>query len=606
MTPPNDSEGYDPVAAYNKAVDANRKPLTELRAPRNHQTLSEPDQERLDKPPFLALGHNDGRHYFFSQLLLQVRDYSAQQLTTLGGLYDLADLDWWIGAFPPLPGSRGTFDHQRAGSWLVQLSSRAGVYDPARIRGVGVWMDAGRVVAHLGNRLWVDGKERALLGFRSEWLYVQRAPLKLDTTAPEATPEEGRLLIDLCAGISWVHPERDALLLAGWLAIAPVCGALRWRPHVWLNSDAGEGKTWIGEHIIQPVLGPLALPVAATTTAPGIKRDVGGDARTLVFDEAEGDTQDGQTRLQAVIQLMRQSSSDSSGAIVQAQGAGPEVLRFRPKFIGVLSSVHVSLTTSADSSRFLPMPMRESSAEEFEELKRRAAACLTLGFSDRLFLRMLRLVPVLRANIDVMQMAIAAHANKRAGDTLGTVLAGLFMLTSEERLTPAAAEAWVKANTWLQEAAVEQVPLKEWQLMLAYLGQQRLRINTANGLQEFALSEIVCLLAQRESAPTRVLEDLRRAFGQAGLQVVVPRHQEKLELCVLVSNTSAQVQLWLQGKPWAAGWRALLKRAGAVPVDNHRFPGLGGSHRALAIPLSMFLGAEANLPSEEKPSHTEP
>jgi nucleoid-associated protein YgaU len=32
------------------------------------------------------------------------------------------------------------------------------------------------------------------------------------------------------------------MLLAGWIALAPICGAMRWRPHLWLTAAAGAGK----------------------------------------------------------------------------------------------------------------------------------------------------------------------------------------------------------------------------------------------------------------------------------------------------------------------------------------------------------------------------
>jgi hypothetical protein len=110
------------------------------------------------------------------------------------------------------------------------------------------------------------------------------------------------------------------------------------------------------------------------------------DARQVIFDEAEGDTQDAQRRVQAIIELMRQASSDSSAELVQAlSGSSADVLSFRPKFIGMLSSVHLTLAQPADISRFIAMSLREATAEEMAESQRREAACFTPGFSDRLF-----------------------------------------------------------------------------------------------------------------------------------------------------------------------------------------------------------------------------
>ena len=34
-----------------------------------------------------------------------------------------------------------------------------------------------------------------------------------------------------------------AVALAGWTTLAPICGALQWRPHVWLTGASGSGPS---------------------------------------------------------------------------------------------------------------------------------------------------------------------------------------------------------------------------------------------------------------------------------------------------------------------------------------------------------------------------
>ena len=563
-------------------------------------TLAPPvgDPQVLLAPPFRALGHAGGRYYFLSEGLMRVRDYSARQLTVPGDLFELAPLDWWMAAYPPPDGAAGRFDAHRAGSALIEQASKAGIYDSRRVRGLGIWLDAGRVVQHLGDRLIVDGVSRSLLHFESEWSYPQQVKVALDPSAPPLTQDEGRLFIDLCAGIAWVHPERDARLLAGWVAVAMLAGCLPWRPHLWLNSEAGEGKTWILERIVLPVVRAFAEIVASQSYPAGVKRILANDARVLIYDESEGDTPAGQIRMQGMLELMRQAASDSSGDLVQAEGAGMGVLRFRPKFIGVLGSVQVSLSTAADLSRFLPMPTRESTDAEFAELKLREARCMTPGFGDRLVRRMAGMVPTIRHNIEMLQTAIALYANKRAGDTLGVPMSGYLALTSDEQLTPETARAFVERHAWLREAAAEQVPEKEWRLLLMFLRQYRLRLGVGH---EYTLAELAEIMARRSLPPmgAPAMEDLERAFFQAGMQIITSPKGGPEGPCVVIANTSAEVAKALRGQPWAVGWQTLLKRGGAKPLGATHFRGLG-THRALAIPLRIFLGDDTLPPAGDR------
>ena len=56
-------------------------------------------------------------------------------------------------------------------------------------------------------------------------------------------------IIDIASRFHWEVPA-SGLLLAGWIALAPICGAMQWRPHVWLTASAGSGKSAILDRFI--------------------------------------------------------------------------------------------------------------------------------------------------------------------------------------------------------------------------------------------------------------------------------------------------------------------------------------------------------------------
>src|SRR3546814_12291625 len=99
--------------------------------------------------------------------------------------------------------------------------------------------------------------------------------------------------------------------LAGWIAIAVICGALNWRPHVWLTGSSGSGKSWLLDNVIRPLIGAIAVHCHSNSTEAGIRQTLATDARPVLFDEAESEDAKAQVRIQQVLELSRQSSSEN-------------------------------------------------------------------------------------------------------------------------------------------------------------------------------------------------------------------------------------------------------------------------------------------------------
>src|SRR3546814_8012987 len=86
--------------------------------------------------------------------------------------------------------------------------------------------------------------------------------------------------------------------LAGWIAIAVICGALNWRPHVWLTGSSGSGKSWLLDNVIRPLIGAIAVYCQSNSTEAGIRQTLATDARPVLFDEAESEDAKAQVRIQ--------------------------------------------------------------------------------------------------------------------------------------------------------------------------------------------------------------------------------------------------------------------------------------------------------------------
>ena len=205
----------------------------------------------LDTAPFQLLGYDHGEYFFLAHGNGQVKALTADKLTK-AHLLTLAPLQWWQGAFP----ARTSFDEEAARNMLIQKSHARGIYDADNVRGLGAWEDAGRSVLHLGDKLKVDGVPVPLSTFRSRYLYERAISISGEETKPLGTKEAHKLL-ELCDMLSWEKPI-NGRLLAGWCVDAIICGALKWRPHIWLTGPSGSGKA-------QPHTAKVLTPQGWTT-----------------------------------------------------------------------------------------------------------------------------------------------------------------------------------------------------------------------------------------------------------------------------------------------------------------------------------------------------
>ncbi|WP_439580181.1 hypothetical protein [Elioraea sp.] len=549
--------------------------------------------------PFRALGHDRGRFFVWGREGQQVLELSARELERAGPLMQLAPLSWWEAFYP----AREGFAMRSAANDLIRACHRVGVFDPARVRGRGAWLDDGRVVLHLGNRLLVDGVPHEVGGFPTACIYERARPLDLHLGEPLAAAEAAPLM-DACMQVAWEDREGMGRLLAGWLVVAPVCGAIPWRPHLWLTSEHGAGKTWVLDNIVKPILGPVALHAQSKTTEAGLRGELGLDARPVVFDEAETQNQRDRERLQQILDLARQASSEHGADILKGTQTGG-VKRYRIRSCFAFSSINVGLAQAADESRTIVLSIAPPADpverdDGFARLKEIVAEVITPDFGARLLARTLRLLPVIRANAEVFAAAIARrHGSRRLGDTLGAVLAGAWSLRSSRRVDPAEADWFVTEREWVRATAERHAAEPDWRRAASYLAQQDVRVIAHNGRVEgYGLGELVALVAGMDvDLPIAAIE-ARRVLLRAGIRVewhgeaAVAGIREDGGLPMMwIATASEFVRRAFADTAWASSWAAALLRVpGAMrhPGGSVRFGHF--TSRAVVIPVMSLIG----------------
>lgn len=541
---------------------------------------AQPATPKADQWPFVCLGYDRERFYLYTTEGRQVLPMSAKDLTAHGMLLKLAKLRWWEGAFP----GRESFNARQAADEIIRACYRAGVYDPDRVRGRGVWMDDGRRVMHLGDHLLVEGVATELTSIKSRWIYEQSRPLAVKLGDP-LTDEEGKRFLAMCRAVSWADPNRDGSLFAGWLVSALIGGALAWRPHLWLLAEGGSGKTWVHDNIIAPALGALALVLQGKTTEAGVRGELGTDARPVLFDEAETQSDKDRERMQQVIDLARQASSEHAGPIVKGTKEGGS-RRFTIRSSFLFASINAGLTQAADESRFITLTLANGDPDQFAALKRAHLEAMVPNVAGRLLARALQLAPVIRANADRLAEAIArTGAGRRAGDTLGTLLACQTALVDDRELTAEEAAKLVEGREWVRQAAAEARVAPEWQRALLHLMQcEGMRRSTNGRTDILTISELIGIC--REGQGDVGLIEADQALRRLGMRVMDDN--------LMLGNRALGVAERFRNTPWGAGWLATMARVPGARRNLHVRFSPAYNDRSLSVPLASVMGAGEN------------
>lgn len=386
------------------------------------------------------------------------RSRNIQRLTaaemTKSNLTCLAPLSWWERKYFPFKNT------DSATSSLVETSYAVGLYSPKNIRGRGAWYDAGRIVIHAGNKLIVDGVETKLGDLKTTFIYEIGESFSFNTENPISSDEAGKLL-EITKLLNF---DRDvnAYLLAGWCVMAPVCGAMKWRPHIWLTGPAGSGKSWVFRDIVRPLLGETSLSVQGATTEAGLRQSLGFDAKPVVFDEIDGNDRKSQDRIQEILELARSASADDTGLIVKGS-AGHQAKEFQIRSCFAFASIGVGADKGSDKRRITTLTMTTLQDEELRgarwtELKKLHTSVITDQFVMGLHARTIGLLPIILKNSHIFTAAVSIVLGTQAmGDQIGPMLAGAYSLVGDDIISLDNAIDWIRDQNWTEEESTEAI-----------------------------------------------------------------------------------------------------------------------------------------------------
>jgi len=539
-------------------------------------TKPEKDASNKEIHPFRCLGYDRNYYYYMAagtHTILQLTLAQHNKAHLMG----LATLNFWEREFPCKSGA----DWDCAVDYMLRTCESIGFFSPALVRGRGAWFDDGRIVVHLGNKVIVDDKVYSPDKVPSTFYYEAGIRMRADIGNPLSNTEATRFA-SLLEMLPWSKPI-DARLLAGWCVCAHIGGALLWRPHAWVIGRKGSGKSHTMAEIVKPIMGDNCFFIQGESTGAGIRQNLGRDSLPVLFDESEGEDENAAQRMQNILSLVRQSSSDTGGIIAKGTPSG-KAQNFDIRSCFIFSSINASLVQMSDKSRVTVLELDENKRHtEFEDILKEEADLLTPEYIRKFYARALSLAGIIRANSTIFSKVMAGvFGEQRAGDQMGTLLAGAYSLFSHKIIAYEDAKEWVAAQDWAERKA-EVSNMNDEKSLWSFILQQKLRAKVSGGDEEF---------------PIGYLLDIARGIGYLLPDVVKPDAEKAKDIlmrngikaeqdCVYVANENPYLQRMLRESPWRTNWGQTLKRLpGAYPSDKTIYFGYKGSEqRATVIPF---------------------
>ena len=275
-------------------------------------------------------------------------------------------------------------------------------------------------------------------------------------------------------------------------------------------------------------------------------------------------------------------------------------MQFNIRSMFALCSINSGATSHADTSRIsvLSLTLTGTPVERADRFARlqQSIATMDMAFVDGLHARMIKLIPTIRANANMLALGGARlFSSRRTGDQYGALLAGVYALHSDAQLSYPEAVDWLASNRdgWADERAMsadtdERVLLNL--LLTSYLSATVAK-GSSSTRYELTVGECVQMAVAQGDAQAPLSEpEAKSVLARNGFRVE--------EDTLLVANQHPSITKWLLHTAWSVNWgRTLVRLPGASGGRVYRFS--GAPCRTTAIPLDVVLGEEG--PSDDDP-----
>jgi len=398
-----------------------------------------------------SFGSSSVKYFYFSSMSNRIYQLSASEHNK-NNLLQMAPKKYW--------GQRYGFSKDKDGvptdspMWneisghLFVEQAMKGFFDPRNIRGVGPWIDNKRFIYNLGDKILMDGEIVSTVP-DSKFMYQSSSEI---TLASPASIEDCQEIISTFYNLSYRNKE-DFYYLCGWIAMAPIFNYVDWRPHIWLTGPRGSGKSSILK-MISKLAGDGT--VYQSVTAAAIRQSLKHDAIAMIIDEAEPNSKEANRRMDEIIEVIRQCSSNMITKSIRGSSTG-DAIEYNVNSCFLLSSIQTYLPTEADRSRFFQIELTQSdNYDMWKAVQHQFTKVEHMG--PNLMSRMINMAPIVRHNIRVFRDLLLTNDDvkeARMADQIGTSMGCYSAMLYDHRITKEEAEILLMTINLKQSDYVE-------------------------------------------------------------------------------------------------------------------------------------------------------
>lgn len=504
----------------------------------------------------IPYGYTENSSYvFLDQQKKILTCLSAASLMTESALCDMAPSAFWMGICPKTNKSGKPVgpDARRIGDLLMQECKKVGPFNPSKIRGSGIWLEDGEVVRNLSGPTPKS----------QEYTYVRFHSIKEPHPESQITGEE---ILNWFRLFNWSMPKFENLLL-GWVSIAPICGCLDWRPHIFINGPKNTGKTTLINGIAE-LLSPVAISPDGSSTEAGIRQSIKADSRPILLDEFESDQNS--RRMHSILKLARSASSSKSPVLRGSpEGKAMQFLLNTTFCFGAIIPIRGS---NADKSRIVNLDLRKHDNSQEDAFKVRDGLNRLSQSSGFWTCHMAERATCVLEAIDVCARTMPPGIDSRHAQNMGTLIGAAFVAIQGKAPSEDQAKEWVSIHDEL----------------IQHLGSEHDTDDAYDCLQALLLYKPT----QVDYTIGSILQEALKNQGGSNIKgpelltYGIALHDNGF----IVSNTHPEIKKMFRGTVWESGnWsRSLQLLPGAQVGDEYRARFDGIQTRCVYIPSSCL------------------
>lgn len=443
------------------------------------------EDEKKDILPFDPLGFDSEAYHYRSGRTGIIHSIGKNQFDKKH-LMPIADYWWFVETYGD---DDGKVSWDIVANEVMKMAERKGTYSKKNIRGRGVWNDDDKNIIFDGEYIYENGTRYEMLKYKSKFCYERMERIDF---FPKSDNFNLRVINSFIRPLKSSHPGQLKYML-GWCAIAPLCGVLNWRPHIWVHGLSGSGKTTVMEDIASQLLKGVSIEATGKSTEAGIRQKIANDARPVIVDDVKKNGADDHVKIEKLLDFMRTTSSDTEATTLMGT-AGQKAIERSTKTMFMLSSVSEQADATEDKNRITPIEMIKEgnmTKKNYNKLVRGIKKWMRKGLNKYFIKSVMENMNTIIENIDIFEEVLSEKLhNSRDADQLAPMVAGYFHIMHEgKKATEKEAYDFIEQFDYMDQSA--RTDIKEHDRMFSQLMIQRVKFHNGEFTEDRTIASLI-------------------------------------------------------------------------------------------------------------------